>query len=53
METQKKLPAQSKPKSILDLTPYEIAMIDQYQTRNRGFEYDGEEDLENVFSWED
>jgi hypothetical protein len=53
MKTQEpKLPTQSKePKSIDDYTPYELAMIDQYQTNNRGF--DGDEVSVYDLDWED
>jgi hypothetical protein len=49
------IPPQSKPKSILDMTPGELAEIDACQDHNRGFKDDGEEDLENYFdlSYED
>lgn len=49
---QPKQPVQQHPKSVLDMTPYELSRIEAYQNRNRGFrEYD-EEELEN-FNWED
>lgn len=41
---------QQKSKSILDLTPYELAVMDNYQRNNRGFEDDSDEDLENYFN---
>lgn len=47
------IPQQSEAKSVADYTPWELSEIDAYQNRNRGFEDDGEEDFENVFSWED
>jgi hypothetical protein len=42
---------QTKPKSIQDLTPFELSQINDFQNRNRGFEDYDEEDLENY--WED
>lgn len=43
---------QGEPKSILDLTPYELAQIDASQNRNRGFVDDEDEYLESWFNWE-
>lgn len=37
MKITENIPAQTKPKSILDMTPFELAMIDQYQDKNRRF----------------
>lgn len=36
------IPAQTEPKSVFDMTPFELSEIDQYQTANRGF-FDHEE----------
>lgn len=48
------IPHQAKPKSIMDLTPFEIATIEAFQNRNRGFIDETDEDLENDFmNWED
>lgn len=41
MKTDQKLPVQTKPKSVLDMTPFELAQIEKFQNRNKGFrEYD-------------
>lgn len=48
-----KLPAQTKPKSIQEMTVFELSEIDKFQNRNRGFYDDDDEDLENEFYWED
>lgn len=47
------MPNQSEPKSILEMTPYELAIIDQHQNANRGFIDDEDEDLENFFYGEE
>lgn len=47
------LQPQKKAKSILDLTPFEISQIDNFQNRNRGFIDETDEDLENDYLiWE-
>lgn len=45
MKTEK-LPNQTKPKSVLDMTPYELATIEKYQNKNRGFR-DNSTDLDD------
>lgn len=52
MKTQE-IPARTKSKSVLDMTPYELAMLDNYQNRNRGYIDNSDEELENVFDVED
>jgi hypothetical protein len=47
--TTTSIPAQSKAKSIADLTPYELSQIDVYQDRNRRFT-DDDRDLSIRFS---
>lgn len=44
---------QTQPNSIADYTPGEMAEIEQYQNKNRGFRDESDEDLENFFDWED
>lgn len=42
---------QTKPKSILDMTPFELSQIDAYQNSNRGFEDDERfEDMEEYYN---
>lgn len=61
MKTSKqiKLPTQSKPKSVLDMTPYELAKIEKFQNHNKGFRDWDYEYLENGighdsdYFWED
>jgi len=35
----------SKPKSVLDMTPFELSEIDNFQNKNRGFEDNSDEDF--------
>lgn len=45
---------QTQPKSVLDMTPYELSQIDAWQDKNRGFEDEDEySDFENNFDWDD
>lgn len=46
-------PKQTQPKSITDLTPFELSEIEAYQNHNRGFRDDTDEDLEMDFGWEE
>lgn len=40
------------PKSVLDMTPFELAEIERYESRNRVFK-DDDAELENDYNWED
>ena len=51
MKTEK-LPPQQKPKSIFDLTPYELSQIDKFQTQNRGYRDEDDREYESYFNWE-
>lgn len=39
---------QTQPKSVFDLTPFEMSCIDDFQNRNRGFE---DEDRDDEYFW--
>jgi len=47
------LPAQSNPKSVQDMTPFELSQVNQFQDRNRGFGDDEDRDLTTRFSLDD
>ena len=44
---------QTQPKSVLDMTPFELSQIDQFQNRNRGFIDDDEDYRDDDYFWED
>lgn len=53
MKKEIKLPTQSESKSVLDVTPFELSQIDDFQNHNRGFIDNEDEYLESWFNWED
>jgi len=44
------IPAQTKAKSIADYTPFEMAEIEDFQSRNRGFRDTEDRELSTRFS---
>lgn len=51
MKTEPRLPGQTK-KSIFEYTDKELAEIDKFQTKNRGWDDFGDEDLEQFTDWD-